>query len=137
MAAKANHGLKAAKLFVRAVQRSGIHLHSAYLYGSYAKGTATADSDIDIALVSDDLTGWVDDLEKLKSVLLTTDSQIESVRFRPRDFRDESPLVWEIKTTGIQLVGDGKNGKRRATRKRAAPKSPPRAGHRRRSVRAP
>jgi len=30
------------------------------------------------------------------------------VRFHPRNFRDENPLVWEIKTTGIPLIGIGK-----------------------------
>ncbi len=111
--------LKAARQFVRSVLKSGIRLQAAYLYGSFAKGTAHAESDIDVALVSQDFDGWVDDLEKIRPALLTMDSRIEHVRIRPENFVDESPLVWEIKTTGIPLLPKRKNGKGQAARKRA------------------
>lgn len=75
--------LKSARRFVRAVQKAGIHLDAAFLYGSYALGTAHEHSDIDIAVISQDSTGD----------------------------------CWEIKTTGIPLIGARKNGKRRATAK--------------------
>ncbi|KJU83578.1 DNA polymerase, beta domain-containing protein [Candidatus Magnetobacterium bavaricum] len=32
------------------------------------------------------------------------DNRIEPVPFRPEDFIDEDPLVWEIKRYGIKLV---------------------------------
>lgn len=93
-----------ARRFVRDIQRAGVHLDAAYLYGSFASGTANADSDIDVALVSHDLTGGLQDHEKLGSVLAANDNRIENVRFHPRDFRDENPLVWEIKAQGIPLI---------------------------------
>ena len=105
MATKNDPALKAALRFVRAVQKSGVRLQAAYLYGSHAKRQADADSDIDIALVSLDFSGWVDDLRLIEPALLAMDARIEHVRFHPSDFRDENPLVWEIKTSGIQLVG--------------------------------
>lgn len=104
MAPNYDRALTAAQSFVRAVQRAGIRLRAAYLYGSYAKGCAHSESDIDVALVSPDLTGWVDDFDKLESVLLTMDPRIEPVRIPPQDFVDENPLAWEIKTTGIPLL---------------------------------
>lgn len=55
MAAKNGQALKIARRFVREVQRAGIELEAAYLYGSFASGSPHADSDIDIALVSKDL----------------------------------------------------------------------------------
>ncbi|MBI4788590.1 MAG: nucleotidyltransferase domain-containing protein [Chloroflexi bacterium] len=100
------------------MQNLGIRLEAAYLYGSYAKGYAHKDSDIDVALVSPDLTGWVDDFEKMRPALLEMDSRIEPVRFHPDNFREENPLAWEVKTTGIPLLGNGKNDKRRAATKR-------------------
>jgi predicted nucleotidyltransferase/HEPN domain-containing protein len=103
MAAKNDQALKAARRFVRAVERAGIRLEAAYLFGSHAAGTPHADSDIDIALVSKDLTGSVADLDKIRLAL--GNSRIENIRFHPRDFRDENPLVWEIKTKGVPLVG--------------------------------
>jgi predicted nucleotidyltransferase len=108
--------LKAARRFVRAIQALGIHIESAYLYGSYAKGHAHKDSDIDIALVSPDLTGWVDDWEKMRPAISEMDSRIEPVRFHPGSFVDENPLAWEVKTTGISLIGNGK--RKRVARKR-------------------
>jgi predicted nucleotidyltransferase/HEPN domain-containing protein len=97
--------LQAARRFVRAVQKTGIHLDAAFLYGSYVLGTAHADSDIDVALVSNDFTHRSDDWVKLRPVFQVMDARIEHVRYRPKDFRDASPLVWEIKTTGISLLG--------------------------------
>ena len=100
-----SQALQAARRFVRAVQKAGIHLDAAFLYGSYALGTAHEHSDIDIALVSDDFTHRSADWVKLRPVFRSMDSRIEHVRYRPKDFRDENPLVWEIKTTGISLLG--------------------------------
>ncbi len=132
MAADFSQALRAARAFVRAVQASGIRLDAAYLYGSYAKGHAHVDSDIDVALVSPDFSGWVDDLDKIRPALLNRDPRIEAVRFRPDTFRDENPLAWEVKTTGISLVNPGKAAKRRAPsnrRKRARPASASRRRH--------
>lgn len=104
MAPQTNQALKVARRFVRALQRAGIELDAAYLYGSYVNGTPHEWSDIDIALVSKDWTGGFEDVQKIHSAARTHDSRIEHVRFHPRDFQDENPLVWEIKTTGIPLI---------------------------------
>ena len=65
---------------------------------------ARVDSEIDVALVSSDFTHRSADWVKLRPVLQSMDARIEHVRYRPQDFRDEHPLVWEIKTTGISLL---------------------------------
>jgi predicted nucleotidyltransferase len=80
-------------------------LRVAYLYGSYASGSARPDSDIDVALVSEDFTGdRIADQQRIIQALLESDTRIEAVRFRPEDFRDENPLAWEIKRTGVSLL---------------------------------
>jgi predicted nucleotidyltransferase/HEPN domain-containing protein len=96
--------LQTARQFVRAVQKLGIRLDGAYLYGSYALGTAHEQSDIDIALVSNDFRHRSADWTKLYAVIKTIDARIEFVQYRPKDFRDENPLVWEIKTMGVWLL---------------------------------
>ncbi|MBI5650690.1 MAG: nucleotidyltransferase domain-containing protein [Chloroflexi bacterium] len=96
--------LQAARCFARVVQKAGIHLDAAFLYGSFALGTAHEHSDIDIALISKDFAGRHSDWKKIPSTL-DVDSRIQHVRYRLKDFRDENPLVWEIKTTGISLLG--------------------------------
>jgi predicted nucleotidyltransferase len=96
--------LKAVTHFLEAVEGSGLRLVAAYLYGSHAGGTARADSDIDIALISRDFTGdWLEDHRKIVDALLRSDPRIEPVRFRPEQFYDEHPLVWEIKKKGTRL----------------------------------
>jgi predicted nucleotidyltransferase len=95
---------KAVTRFLEQVEGSGLRLASAYLYGSHAEGTARPDSDIDVALISEDFTGdWLEDYRKIVDALLRSDSRIEPVRFRPEQFCDEHPLAWEIKTKGKRL----------------------------------
>jgi predicted nucleotidyltransferase len=90
--------------FLDQVEASGVHLVAAYLYGSYADGTAHPDSDIDVALISEYFTGdWLEDHRKTIEALLLSDPRIEPVRFRPEEFCDEHPLVWEIKRKGRRL----------------------------------
>ncbi len=90
--------------FLQELEKTGIRLAAAYLYGSYAEGAARPDSDIDVALISEDFTGdlW-EDHQRILSALLQSDSRIEPVRFRPEEFCDEHPLAWEIGTRGQRL----------------------------------
>lgn len=120
--------MRAAQRFVDDVSKAGIRLQGAYLFGSYATGRAHRYSDIDIALISPDFTGWVDDLPKISKALRQNDSRIEAVRFRPDTFVDENPLAWQVKTKGISLLprrrrinsfsksGKNANGRTRAKR---------------------
>jgi hypothetical protein len=86
------------------VEKTGIRLTAAYLYGSYAVGSARPDSNIDVALISDDFTGdFLEDHRRIVPALLQSDSRIEPVRFRPEEFCDEHPLAWEIKVKGRRL----------------------------------
>jgi len=45
------------KLYVRELQKNNIDVKKAILFGSYAKGSADEDSDIDVAIISDSLSG--------------------------------------------------------------------------------
>ncbi len=108
--------LRKSNQFVAALQAKGLQVERAYLYGSYAKGHARRDSDIDIAIVSRDLTGdWLEDYCRLTRIADSIDARIEVIPFQPKDFRDDNPLVWEIKSAGIPLTG---NGKRRAIKRK-------------------
>ena len=115
--------LKKSTRFIAALQASGFQVQSAYLYGSHAKGRARRDSDIDIAIVSKDLSGdWLDDYCRLTRIADRIDVRMEVIAFLPQDFHEQNPLVWEIKSFGISLIENVKH-KRRApikpTRKRA------------------
>ncbi len=84
--------------------KGGLKISEAYLYGSRASGTASTQSDIDVAVVSPDLTGdRVQDWYRLNKLAKEIDARIEVVGFRPDQFRDEHPLVWEVRQ-GARLV---------------------------------
>lgn len=112
--------LRAARAFMRDVQRAGVRLTAAYLYGSYAKGTAHVNSDIDMALISPDFTGCVDDFDRIKGALAVRDPRIEYVLYTPTQFRRAGPLAHEIKKTGIPLLASRGTRKRRALRRPAS-----------------
>jgi predicted nucleotidyltransferase len=97
--------IKKVRRLLDLLSSEGLDIAAAYLYGSYAAGTAHEDSDIDVAIVSADLSG--DRLEnwcRLKKVASQIDVGMEVIGFRPERFRDEDPLAWEIKTKGIKLL---------------------------------
>jgi len=97
--------LEAVSHFVERLRRSGLRVDAVYLYGSHATGTAHRDSDIDVAVISSDFTGdWLEDQHKVAVARLQSDVRIEPVRFRPEQFREENPLAWEIKQTGIRIA---------------------------------
>lgn len=96
--------LKIVEHFLEELDKAGLRLTAAYLYGSHAMGSAHPDSDIDIALISEDFTGdFLEDHRRIVPALLHSDSRIEPVRFRPEEFCDEHPLAWEIRTKGYRL----------------------------------
>ena len=76
-----------------------------YLFGSYAKGVQTKDSDIDLAIVFDNL----DDSDRfdiqVALMLLASeiDSRIEPHPFSKKDFLSQNPFVVEIKATGKDI----------------------------------
>ncbi len=107
--------------FIAALQARGIEVQHAYLFGSHARGHARRGSDIDLAVISPDLSGdWLDDFCFLARIADDVDPRMEVIPFRPQDFHNTNPLVWEIKTTGISLLDKTKNGKPRTARKRKA-----------------
>ncbi|MFC1712077.1 nucleotidyltransferase domain-containing protein [Candidatus Poribacteria bacterium] len=83
----------------------GLHVGAAYLYGSHVTGAASKDSDIDVAVISSDLSGdRLEDWCFLNKLATQIDVRMEVIGFRPERFRDESPLAWEVKTKGIKLL---------------------------------
>lgn len=87
---------------LRTLRSQNLKMIAVYLYGSYASGTAGPDSDIDMAVISPDLTGdRLQDWMRLTYVATRIDPRFEVIGFRPEQFRDEHPLAWEVKTRGI------------------------------------
>lgn len=78
---------------------------SAYLYGSFAKGTAGKWSDIDIALISPDFSeDLLEDRLRLMRIAASIDDRIEARPFKDEFFNRNDPLANEIYEHGIQLL---------------------------------
>jgi len=85
--------------------RNEMSISSVYLYGSYAKGTNSDDSDIDIAVVGDDFIGDpVEDTLRLMRIRRKVDNRIEPHPFKSIDFDLSNPYVQEIIRTGIRIM---------------------------------
>ena len=83
-----------------------VKISDAFLFGSYARGQAKADSDIDLCVISPDF--GKDDIEEGQYLFKKTigvDSRIEPVGYSVKSFdREESPLIAEIKKYGKRLA---------------------------------
>mgnify|MGYP000847536736 FL=1 len=92
------------KLYVRELQKNNIDVKKAILFGSYARGLANENSDIDVAIISDSLSGnRFDDRRILVPLRRTIDSRIEPMPFKSKDFSRGGNLIDEIKETGINI----------------------------------
>lgn len=90
---------------LQALRDDGLSISEAYLYSSYAVGTPDGESDIDVAIVSPDLSGdRLEDWMRLNKVSSRIDVRMEVIGFRPEQFRDENPLAWEVQTKGLRLA---------------------------------
>lgn len=79
-------------------------IRTAYLFGSYAKGTPRDWSDVDVAIVSpklkkDGTFSYLGTLRRSKDRL----HFISPIGYHPHDFRSDDPLVREIKKYGIKI----------------------------------
>ncbi len=85
--------------------RKNIRVTSLFLFGSYARGTANAQSDIDVIVVSPDLTDDpVDDLLLLMRGRRQIDLRIEPHPMRSENFSDDNPFYLSIKDSLIKVA---------------------------------
>jgi uncharacterized protein len=78
---------------------------TAYLFGSYAKNTQTVESDIDIALIIDNLNDSDKFDVQVKCMIIASkfDTRIEPHPLSKQDLTSDNPFVYEIKKTGIEI----------------------------------
>lgn len=87
--------------YLRLLHQDKLPIQQVFLFGSWAKGTASKDSDIDLCIISKDFSK-IDPWQYLWTKRIELDDYvIQPVGFHLKDFRDEDPLAYEIKKTGI------------------------------------
>jgi len=75
------------------------------LFGSYAKGTENEDSDIDIAIISDDFEDIYDSMADLMGLTWNIDARIEPHPIKKKDFDEVSDyFIKEVIETGIKVA---------------------------------
>ena len=97
--------MKIVQKYVERVKKK-YEVHAVYLFGSYAKGTQREDSDIDIAVITDDIkTDKFDEEVNLMQLRNDIDYRIEPHIITISDYEnDETPFVVEVKNTGIKVA---------------------------------
>lgn len=96
------------KKYIDLIKEKYPEIERAYLFGSYAKGISTDDSDIDLALIFKDLDSSkrFDIQVQLMLIASKIDSRIEPHPISYADFNSGNPFIVEIKKTAIELVSE-------------------------------
>jgi predicted nucleotidyltransferase len=91
--------------YVQRLAESGIPVWRIYLFGSQARGAASKDSDIDLAVFLDreDIEGFREDVELMR-LRSDIDLRIEPHAFAKTDFDETDPYIKEIVDTGQRIV---------------------------------
>jgi len=93
--------------FVETLNKKGIHVEKAVLFGSYASGNFRPSSDLDLAIVSPDF--GKDKFEEGKMLLQMAwrvDPRIEPIPISSKSYENDTwiPLIYEIKENGIEVI---------------------------------
>jgi predicted nucleotidyltransferase len=93
--------------YLEAVQSSGIRVSQAILFGSYARGDALPDSDVDILVIAPEFDGPYDKsrIDLLWTLRARTDSRIEPMAVGERQWReDQGGLILEMARREGQVI---------------------------------
>lgn len=91
--------------FLAKLDSAGIHIHKAYIFGSWAKGTTDKWSDVDVAVVSPQISSdRFEERIRLTKLAIAIDDRIEPLPFSVDDFSENDPLVRMIIQDGIAVV---------------------------------
>ena len=86
------------------LKNKGYMIEKVYLFGSYAKGHYSEDSDIDLAIAINNLSNSFIMQIQLMKLSRKFDSRIEPHPFDDTDFNSSNPFANEILKTGIKIL---------------------------------
>lgn len=83
-----------------ALVKKEMNVDAVYLFGSFVKGNDDQDSDIDIAVITDDFSGdIIEDTLKLMKIRRKVDIRIE-----PHPLRKNNPFAKEVIASGHRII---------------------------------
>lgn len=94
---------KIIKEYIAFVKTKGYEVTDAYLFGSYAKNKANAESDIDVAVILKNVDNYFDTQVELMKLRRDISIFIEPHPISKKDFR-EHPLYNEINKYGLKII---------------------------------
>ena len=100
-----NAAIEIVRGYAQDIESQGVHLQSVILYGSFAKETQHEWSDIDVALVADEFTGfYFNDSDLFPYVSIKKPYiRIEAKTYPTEYFKQGDPFINEIIQTGIRI----------------------------------
>ena len=92
--------------FGKLLEEGGLPVEKLVIFGSYAKNTEKAGSDIDVAVISPSFgNDLIDEMQFLFKQRMTVDALIEPYPLSPDEFKNGfSPILSEIKKYGVQVA---------------------------------
>lgn len=82
---------------------SDLGVKKAYLFGSFAQGKEREESDIDVALIVENMPDFFSTQRQLRKLRRNIDLRIEPHPIQAQDFNSSNPFAYEIKKTGIEI----------------------------------
>ncbi|MDP2807948.1 MAG: nucleotidyltransferase domain-containing protein [bacterium] len=98
--------LRTLKRYSKALKAEGIPVLKMVLYGSQANGHSNKDSDIDVAVISQEFgKDRFEEGVRLFKLAYKIDPRIEPVPLSVRAYKNDTwvPLIYEIRTKGIEV----------------------------------
>ena len=90
--------------YLDTLRKSGLVVSRAYIFGSYARGNADAWSDIDVAIVSPQISNdRLEERVRLTKLAVSIDDRIEPLPFNPSAFNEDDPFVRHIMEEGMSV----------------------------------
>jgi predicted nucleotidyltransferase len=92
---------------VDAVSTKGVHVDKALLYGSFATGKQTVDSDLDIAIISNDFgRDRFNEGKMLMQLAWRIDARLHPVPVSADSYKNDTwvPLIHEIREHGVEVA---------------------------------
>jgi uncharacterized protein len=92
------------KEYLAYLKENKYNIQKAYIFGSYAKGNFHEDSDIDLAIVLENLSNSFTMQIQLMKLSRKFDSRIEPHPLDADSFDQSNPFAYEILSKGIEVV---------------------------------